>query len=411
MNILNISLKYLKAKPLNTVLNVTILSLGISIILLLLLLGTQLEEKLSKNSKGIDLVIGAKGSPLQLVLCNIFHVDFPTGNISLEEAKKLASGPMVRKAIPLALGDSFRSFRIVGTSHIYPEHYAGKIKSGRLWQNNLEVCLGSLAAEKLGLKEGDGFYGSHGMDGATGDTHDNVQYKVVGIFEKSNSVLDNLILTSVESVWEVHNHEQDSLHEAHTKKDIELMGLPNGDEESELTSLLVKFKSPMAAITMPRIINEQTNMQAASPSFEIARLFSIMGVGIEFLSGFAYLMVFIAVLSIFISLYNALKERRYDLAIMRSLGSARITLFLLVITEGVLISFISGLLGFFMAHGVLELIGTFNPDGIKAGISGLIFLNDEILVLVFSILIGIITAFIPALQSYKTDITEVLAKG
>jgi putative ABC transport system permease protein len=251
------------------------------------------------------------------------------------------------------------------------------------------------------------------MDGATGEDHEDVKYKVVGIFERSNSVLDNLILTSIESVWEVHAHKEEETSENHkdTNEKIVTNGFPQGGEDSEITAMLVKFKSPMAAITMPRIINQQTNMQAASPSFEIARLFSIMGVGVELLSGFAYLMVFIAVMSIFISLYHALKERRYDLAIMRSLGSAKHTLFLLVITEGVLISIMSGIVGLVLAHGVLECIGTFNEDAIKAGITGFIFLNEEIYVLVLTILVGIGTAFIPALQSYKTDITEVLAKG
>ena len=415
MNIPSISFKYIKANPLNAVLNVLILSLGIAIIAILLLLSHQLEDKLSKNSKGLDLVIGAKGSPLQLVLCNLFHIDYPTGNISLSEAKKLASGPMVKKAIPLALGDSYQGFRIAGTNHLFVDHYAAKIEKGKLWEHKMQVTIGSLVAQRINMSVGDTFLGTHGMGGATGDAHEGAEYEVVGIFEKTNSVLDNLIVTSVESVWAVHEHEEDHEHheheEAHNHNEVALVGLPKGEEDSEITSLLVKFKSPMAAITMPRIINEQTNMQAASPSFEIARLFSIMGVGAELLSGFAYLMVFIAVLSIFISLYHALKERRYDLAVMRSLGSSRITLFLLVISEGILISLFSALVGLCLAHGVLMLIGTYNTDAVKAGISGLIFLKEESYILAFSLLIGAFTALIPALQSYRTDITEVLAKG
>jgi len=365
------------------------------------------------------LVIGAKGSPLQLVLCNLFHIDYPTGNISLDEAQKLASGPMIKKAIPLALGDSYQGFRIVGTNHAFAEHYTAKLANGSLWQTKMETCIGSLVAERLELKIGDTFMGTHGIGDATGDAHEGAEYKIVGIFEKSNSVIDNLIATSVESVWEVHEHEEephdhsheDGHHHHHKEEEVALTGLPKGDEESEITSLLVKFKSPMAAITMPRIINEQTNMQAASPSFEIARLFSIMGVGVDFLSGFAYLMVFIAVLSIFISLYHALKERRYDLAVMRSLGSARISLFLLVVSEGVLISLFSAIFGLSLAHIILELVGTYNADAVKAGITGALFLKEEVFLLGSSLLIGVFTAFIPAIQSYKTDITEVLAKG
>ncbi|UZR92778.1 ABC transporter permease [Chondrinema litorale] len=431
MNLPLISWKYLKAKPLNTTLNLLILSLGIAIIVILILLSNQLEEKLSKNAKGIDLVIGAKGSPLQLVLCNIFHIDFPTGNISLSEARKLASNPMVKKAILLALGDSYESFRIIGTNHLYVEHYSATIASGKLWEEPMEVTLGSAVAEKLQLKVGETFYGAHGMGEAVGNDHEEAKYKVAGILSFSNSVLDNLILTNIESVWNVHehaeeeehtkeNHEGDHIHaeeklrtnnDSLTTQNPVLAGFPKGDDDSEITSMLVKFKSPMAAITMPRIINQQTNMQAASPAFEIARLFSIMGIGVDMLTWFAYLMVFIAVLSIFIALYNALKERKYDLAVMRSLGSSRATLFILVIVEGVLISILSGVLGLLLGHAVLEVIGTLVEEGQKAGITGSVILNEEIYVFVATALLGVFTAVIPAFQAYRTDISEVLAQG
>ena len=428
MNLPLISWKYLKAKPLNTTLNLLILTLGIAIIVILLLLSNQLEEKLSKNAKGIDLVIGAKGSPLQLVLCNIFHIDFPTGNISLNEAKKLAANPMVKKAIPLALGDSYETFRIVGTTHSYIEHYNAELESGKLWESPMEVCLGSTVAKRLNLTSGNTFFGAHGMGEAVGDDHEELPYKVTGVLAFSNSVLDNLILTNIESVWNVHDHEEDeeSDHgEVHSHEDENLLKkadsvqkvnsilatFPNGGEDKEITSMLVKFKSPMAAITMPRIINQQTNMQAASPAFEVARLFSIMGIGIDMLTGFAYLMVFIAVLSIFIALYNALKERRYDLAVMRSLGSSKVTLFILVIIEGVLISLLSGFLGLSLGHGVLEIIGNVAEEGRKAGITGSIFMFEEIYVLIASAILGVLTAVIPATQAYRTDISDVLAQG
>ncbi len=143
MNLLSLVVSYLKAKPLNTLLNIVLLALGIAVITILLLFSNQLKEKVSDNTKGIDLVVGAKGSPLQLILCNIFHIDFPTGNIKLYEADRLAKHRLVKSAIPLALGDSYQNFRIIGTNRQYTELYNAELASGDWWNADMEVVMGS----------------------------------------------------------------------------------------------------------------------------------------------------------------------------------------------------------------------------------------------------------------------------
>lgn len=183
MSIFSLVWNYLKAKPLNTALNIFLLALGIAVITILLLLSNQLKEKISQNAKGIDLVVGAKGSPLQLILCNIFHVDFPTGNIKLNEAERLAKHRLVKKAIPLALGDSFKNFRIVGTNQDYPALYQAELGSGQWWSIDLEIVVGATAAEVSGLKIGDRFASAHGL---TNDGHDHEEslFQVTGIVKK-----------------------------------------------------------------------------------------------------------------------------------------------------------------------------------------------------------------------------------
>ena len=158
MNLFKLSWNYLKDKPLNTMLNILLMSLGIAIILVLILLSTQLEENLGKNKRGIDLVVGAKGSPLQLILANVYHIDFPTGNIKLDQAKGLTRNRLVKSAIPLALGDSYNGFRIVGTNHDYINLYQGEVADGKLWSYNLEATIGPNVAKRLGLKIGDEFF-------------------------------------------------------------------------------------------------------------------------------------------------------------------------------------------------------------------------------------------------------------
>lgn len=411
MNLFSLSWSYIKDKPLNTALNVLLMSLGIAIILVLLLLNSQLEENLSKNKRGIDLVVGAKGSPLQLILANVYHIDFPTGNIKLNEAKALTRNRLIKSAIPLALGDNYQGFRIVGTNHDYVNLYSGETAEGKLWTNNLEVTIGSKVAAKLGLKPGDEFFGAHGMS-VTELDHEEASYKVVGVLKAGNSVLDNLILTNIESVWRVHEHEEgDHDHEEAVEEGSAWeTGFPEGDEEAEITSMLIQFRSPMGAVQLPRMINANTNMQAASPAFETQRLFSLLGIGVNMIKSFAYIIIVIAGLSIFISLYNALKDRKYDLAIMRSLGASRGKLFVHVILEGALITVLGGVLGFFLGHGLVEILAGYYEKSDEVGITGFVFVNQEVAVLLLSILVGIFSALLPAVNAYRTDISQVLAQ-
>jgi len=418
MNLLVLVWNYLKAKPLNTVLNIVLLALGIAVITVLLLFNKQLEEKISSNAKGIDLVVGAKGSPLQLILCNIFHIDFPTGNINLKEAEKVSKSRLIKRAVPLALGDSYQSYRIVGTTHEYCSLYHLELAQGEWWNHELETTIGDNVAQGLKLRVGDRFQSTHGLvEGGSG--HGEQKFVVKGILKRTNTVADNLILTSVETVWHVHEHATaDSItHEEHdhTKHDSTFVASrlipthPAGDSTKEVTSLLIQYRSPMAAIQLPRMINGESKLQAASPAFETARLFSILGVGVDILMGFAYVLIFISALSVFIALYNSLKERRYDLAIMRSMGASKSKLFVSILLEGVLLTLLGSIVGLALGHSILIILGSATEEMQKAGISGLIFYSEEWIILAGSLLLGVLCALIPAIQAYRTDISKVLA--
>jgi putative ABC transport system permease protein len=387
MNAFVITWSYLKSKPLNTVLNILLLSMGIGVITTLLLFNNQFQEKMSQNSRGIDLVVGAKGSPLQLVLCSVFHIDFPTGNIKLSEAEKLSKNRLVKKAIPMALGDSYQNFRIVGTDTAYVNLFDSKLKDGKWWSADLEVVAGSDVAEALQLKVGDTFASAHGLT-EDGHAHEENLYKIVGILEPTHSVADNLLFTNVESIWRVHD-------------------LP--DSTREITSLLIKFRNPIAALQLPRMINTYTNMQAASPAFETARLFSIVGVGVDILLGLASTIIVVSALSIFIALYNSLKERRYDMAIMRSMGAGRTRLFTLIIMEGTALTFIGSALGLLLGHLLILGFTTIVEEGARTGISAFVFYTEELILLLASVILGVVCSLIPAWQAYRTDIHKVLS--
>ena len=404
MSPLKISWKSIWSKPLSSALNIILIAFGTGILTILLLASKQIGDKLENNSKDIDLVVGAKGSPLQLILSSIYYIDFPTGNIPLKEAQELAKSPFVKKAVPLALGDNYNGVRIVGTDTNFVGIYKLKLKAGKFWQKDFETTIGASVAKNQNLKIGDTFYGAHGLTG-TNDVHKTHAYRVSGILTTQGNVTDNLILTNISSVWKMHDPEEEHHPDSkdHEKEVHEI-------QNKEITSLLVQYRSPMSVVMFPRMVNESTNMQAASPAQESTRLFSLIGVGVDTLQWFALLIMFIAAISVFVNLYNSLKERSYDLAIMRTLGASRTKLFLIVIAEGIMLTLAGTMIGIVLGHLALEFIGS-NQESTQARLTGLILLSDEVYLFAAGLAIGIFAAIIPAVQAYRSNISKILSKN
>ena len=407
MSPFKISWKNIWSKPLNASLNILLIAFGTAILTVLLLASTQIEDKLEKNSKDIDLVVGAKGSPLQLILSSIYYIDFPTGNIPMKEAKKLMKSPFVKRAVPLALGDNYNGVRIVGTDSNYISLYGLTTQSGKFWEADLEATIGANVAKEQNLKVGDTFFGGHGLTEMK-DEHKDHAYKVVGILAPQQNVTDNLILTGIGSVWKMHGDEGET--EEHHDHEHGDEADHAHDEDREFTSLLIQYRSPMAVAMFPMMVNQTTNMQAASPAQESTRLFSLIGVGVDTLQWFAVLIMFIAAISVFVNLYNSLKERSYDLAIMRTLGASKGKLFSLIILEGLILTLIGTIIGVALGHSILHLIGNYQESS-QAKMSGLLFIKDEFYLLAAGLLIGIVAAIIPAIQAYRSNISKILAKN
>jgi len=335
---------YLADRKLLTALHVVMLALGVGTLVFLILFTTQTEDRLTRDAKPVDLVVGAKGSPLQLILSAVFHADVPNGNIALAEAEKIARHPMVASSTPLALGDSYRGYRIVGTDATYPALYDAKLAKGAMFAGEMQAVLGSEVARRQSLDIGAKLVGSHGL-ASSGPAHDDHPYQVVGILAPTGTVLDRVVLTAVESVWHVHAHGGAGAPPA----------MPGAGPE--ITALLIRYRTPLAAAILPRMVNASTSLQAASPAYESARLMHIAGTGIEAMRWFAVVLMVGAAVSIFVALTSALQERRYDLALLRVLGARPASLALLAMAEGVTLLVAGVILGFVMGHVAVEVLG------------------------------------------------------
>lgn len=360
MNIWKISIQNIKSKPLYSLLSIFLLSLSIALLLGIQQLKISFKHQMENNLGDIDLVVGAKGSPLQLVLSSILHLDNPTGNIPYKEVKNLVKNRMIKRATPISYGDNYKGFRIIGSTPGFLDHYNAEIKKGDSIQKSMEVLLGYSVAEKLKLDIGDTFLSSHGLIDNEIDIHDK-EFIVVGILKDTQKVVDKLIITKLESIWDVHNHEA---HDDHNSHEINHDHDDHDDhDDRKITSLLITSRTPSALLTLPRKINENTNMQAALPKYELDKLYKFTGIGFKTISWIAYIILFISGITIFISLYRMIKERAFDLAILRTYGATNTQMIKMVTYEGLIIVFFAFIIGLLITKIGLYFIFSFAEIG------------------------------------------------
>ncbi|MGI9135434.1 MAG: ABC transporter permease [Rhodoferax sp.] len=389
--------RYLWARPLGAVLNVLLLALGLASVSFLLLVGYQLNRAFERDLAGIDLVVGAKGSPMQLILSGVLHVDVPPGNVPLSAVRALATNPLVERIIPISLGDSLQGYRIVGTSPDYIAHYRAGLAEGRLWNAPMEAVVGASAAHRLGLTLGQQFVGTHGLGGG-GHAHGDSRYTVVGILAPNASVLDRLILTDTASVWKVH--------EDHTALDDEDRAVM--EQEREITMALVLYKTPMAALSLPRYVNSSTEMQAAAPALEISRLLHMLGLGSDVLRAFAGVLLLTAAMSVFIALWSAVRERQGDLALLRMLGASPAKVAALLLCEALWLGLLAALLGLALGQAFAAALGWFLQLDNSLLVAGMVWPTELAMVPLLARVVSLSAALLPAWAAYRVSVLELL---
>ncbi len=441
MSDLSYVLSSLKSRWLNSFLSILLTAFGVSIALLVTQFGDHLQKRLTSDGKGIDIVVGAKGSPLQLILSSIYHIDIPNGNIDYQLAQNIVDHPQIKKVIPLALGDNWKGYRIVGTTHEYIKHYSAKVSKGNLWNDKFEAVVGS----SVSLKMNERFQGAHGLlEG--GDIHGDIRYTVTGVMKPTGTVLDRLILTSLDSVLEIHGHEhvnQDKHEDGHkshedheeheehgksykqkdhqghenhkedinkveNKKSIATSDNKNSLISPEITALLLTTKSPIANMNLPRLINQESSLQAANPAFEITRLTSMLGLGSKTFKMVSIILISISALSIFSGLAGNMENRIGDLSILRAIGYSKKRIFKIITLEGMIIILNGIFLGIIMGLGgfkiITEIITPLNIS--HANIS----LNMNFLLIIVTVFIaGLVAAIFPAYHYSKVSLANQLS--
>jgi putative ABC transport system permease protein len=429
--VIGLALAYLRDRAGQTLLGVLLVALAVASLVVLLLLSDRVGTRFQRDAAGIDLVVGAKGSPLQLILSSVYHLDVPTGNVPLATQAMLARDPGVARAIPLALGDSFRGFRIVGTDPSFLGLHGARVAEGRMFEGEMEAVIGAEVARMTGAGIGQTFAGTHGL-GEGGGEHGHAPFVVTGILSPTGTVSDRLILTRVESVWEVHGiahdraeehgdgngddhddaHGEDGQAHDHDAKPAPAPALAGRTALApELTALLVTYSNPAAAIRLPNAINQASDLVAASPATETARFLALFDSAIAGARAFAALVAAAGALSIFTVLLSAARAREGDLALLRVMGATRGQVFGTVVLEGALTAGAGALLGLALGHGVVAWAAGAFPALRGIGLSAATVHPGELAILLGTLGVGALAALIPAAAVFRADLATTLARA
>jgi putative ABC transport system permease protein len=418
MSLWHIAWGYLWNRKFTSALTILSVALGVGLIYSVLTLREETRKRFEEEGQSFDIVVGAKGSPLQLVLSALYFMDAPTGNIRLSDYEAIKKNEDVAAAFPISMGDTYRGFRIVGTttelfSYTWTNPVSGEqrkpfnLAEGRLFEKPMEAVLGSAVARAEGLNVGDTFIGSHGFielpDGVRED-HSGNPYTVVGILEPSGSPNDRAVFADLASVWDVHGHEQDAAAPA--------AGDGHKGESLEITAILVSLESPTLRFQFVEFVNDTYNAMATIPINQIQNLYaSLLGTAKSVLLAVGYLVVVISAISILIGLYLSILQRRRDLAIMRALGASAYEIVGSVLIEAFLVTVLGVIAGWFVGNLATWAVGLYLTRQYGLTIDVFTMLTNEQLA-AFSVvaLVGIVAGIAPAWQAYRTDVARDLSE-
>ena len=431
MTLLGIAWRSIRQRLLTSGLTALSLALGVALVVATLVTGGIVTRAFESGSGlGYNMIVGAKGSPLQLVLNSVYLISKPIENVSwgfyqefLPAAARSdgADGRFagsVQTAVPICMGDYFRGFRVVGTSAAYFDRLT--VGGGRPFRFSSGVnfrdddlfggVLGHTVAATLGLRVGDTFAPTHGAD--DGKVHD--PFTVTGILERTDTPVDRGVYVNMEGFY---------LQEGHAKP---LEGdqpppapSPDGprrlpDAQREVTAILVETASlpglpaELAAMGLRQAINEGRDGQAAEPIREIRQLLDLFVRPLQMLLLLVTaLVVVVSAIGILVSMVGSGLERSRDVAIMRALGARRGHVLAAVLIEAVLLAFAGGAAGWVLGHLVVGAIGPFIATG--AGVSASVLSaapGAELLLVPSLVLLAIAAALLPALAAYRTDVSK-----
>jgi len=388
----------LRQHALSTIVTAASIALAVGLLMTVWMVKVQSQAVFSSTTGGFDAVLGARGSKLQLVLNAIFHLEASPGNLDWADYQSIKRHPAVKAAIPIAVGDNLRGYRIVGTVlelfaqvNYAPGRRFALAPGGRFFDESAkEAVVGSFAAERLRLRVGDTFHPFHGLVFNPRDQHAET-YVVTGILEPTNTPADRVVWIPLEGVQRMSGHDPKAA--------------------TQVSAVLVQLRSPTAGFLLDLMYNKQGNrLTFAYPvGAIIADLFSRISWFDRVLTLVAYLVALVAAGSVLASIYNSMSARQRDLAILRALGARRRTIFGSVVAEAACIGVLGSLAGFAVYFALLAVVAGVIRE--QTGVVLSVGAWHPVLAVCPAAMVGLCSlgGIVPAFKAFRTPVAETLA--
>jgi len=406
------------------------MALGVALVVAVLVIHGVIDKSFRRSAQGYDLIIGPKGSRLDLVLNTVYHMGRPVGTIPYRYYTELADQRFaadVETAVPICMGDSFSGFRVIGTNpdmfdkleYLDGQKYTFQ-PGGRNfdWNAPFEAVVGATAARKTGMRVGDTFRPVHGE---TGEGEEHQPFTIVGILEPTGTPIDRAFFVNIKGFYTLHTVEAAeekpgsgaaSPGSASQNEAAAAAGSPHqADDDRKISAVLVVTQKNdyQRAMAFPRRVVEELDVQAVAPAEEIDRLFrGLVGDIQVVLLILAVLIVVVAGIGIMVSIYNSMNDRRREIAIMRALGARRSTVMAVILVESILLALGGGAIGVLLGHGLTGALAPIIAERTGVVVSPLHFQTNELILIPGLIVLASAVGYLPAVIAYRTDVAQSL---
>ena len=429
MPLWKIAYRSIQFRSVSSLLTAFSMSLGVAIVVTVIVIHGVLDSSFKRSAQGYDLIVAAKGSPLDVVLSTVFYLREPVGEVPESYLRMFRTGQyshLIEEAIPVSIGHHFRGVPIIGTDpdfftklkYMGEQSYRFASGTNLKFDDQFTAVVGSRASRRTGLQVGDTFQPEDAQ--AVGYYDDHEPFTIVGILAPTGTPNDNAIFVHIDGFYDMHDHAHDD-----EPKYYSAILLMTRQDSVQPTGTIIDPKSPdfnpaaelverafvnIGAMELPGILDKTTDVQAVSPVREISRLLSEIIGNIQIvLLVLAILVIVVAGIGMMVSIYNSMSERRQEIALMRALGARRLTVMTIILLESILLSLGGGVMGVFFGHLLIAGIGPLISEHTGIVVRFWDFQLVEIILIPGLILLATIVGFLPAAVAYKQDVATSLA--
>ena len=404
--------KSLKNRKFTSFLCVLSIALSVTLFLGIERIRNGAREGFTNTISKTDLIIGAKGGSLQLLLYTVFHLGSAVNNIKMSTYQDIIKNPQVEWAIPISLGDAYRGFRVVGTDENFFKHYQFRgdkkvsFAQGQLPVDTFDVVIGSEIAKKFNHKVGDPIVIAHGISSVSLMNHDSTPFKITGILNPTQTPIDTAVYITLQGMEAIHFGWETGVPSGETinpdrfkKENIEI---------TQLTSFMVKLKSRLAVLRIRRLIDqyEAEPIMAIIPALSLQEMWETISYVEQVLYIVSLFVLIGGMISILIALYTSINERRREMAILRSLGARAPHVFLLLLYESSLLVFSGCLLGVLSLYGAIVIIKPWLESNFSIYLPIEMLSKTELTYLVLIFIAGSLAGIIPAIKAYLNSLQD-----